>query len=306
MSKDVTIKNPAFLFKKRKIDLNQVLEGTNYVAGYHDPYGRFREEEDDQSSNYVVVYDADCINLGVRITEMSSSKVCMQLPLPCTKQDIDLFAYLIKRIAALWNVKKVEFDDGKEEISALDSYITQLSFTSMGFLKGIDEMIPDKEIESFVINCAMLPISISVEKVKSFSEDYQAFSEYLHDLQSVNAFYSVPQLYQNHEGGYYSIYTVIQGAFILPDDPFGTIGLLYGSEVECENASVVFIGANVEEEGENASMTCMKKDFKEFIESVPESHKQKFDESHTLYYDMSYKLMLDAFDGQTIEINIDD
>lgn len=296
MAKEIIINNPAFFFKK-SIEMNELIEGTDYIAGYQDSNYRFTESPDQENSDVRVLYNCKCITRGIYIDEFSSSKVHLRIPMPAAQEDFEMLVDLTKRIADRWKVKTVQVEGEQMAVSELDQIISADALANRVFLKGIPDMMKDKEIKSVSLACAKFPIVFAIEHIASFAEDYSAFSKYLHERQSINAFYTAPQ-YRMGQNGIKALYTIIQGAFILPDDPFISVDLADGSSQKCVEATVVFAGANYEEEGEDAQLTFLMNEFMEFVAKVPESHKCQFDFNHTLYYNLSFKDMTAIFNGE--------
>lgn len=292
MGKDVIIKNNAFFFKKC-IDMNKLLKGTNYVAGYQDDFYRFTDKAEQSSTDTIVLYNKECITRGIYIDEFTSSKVHLHMPMPATQTDLDMLADLTKRIAEEWNAKTVLFDDESTKISEIDKTIEQEAMFNRGFLKGLPEMFGDKKCKSITIACVMWPIDASLELLTSFADDYPAFAAYLHKLQSIDAYFAAPQ-YHMAENGLAALYPIIEGNFILPDDPFVEETMEDGQHERCVKASVAFVPNVREAHNGEAQPSILTKDFMEFIDAIPESHKCKYDEKHTLYYNCSAEDLLAA------------
>ncbi|MBO7604375.1 MAG: DUF4299 family protein [Bacteroidales bacterium] len=237
----------------------------------------------------VVVYDRDHIGRGVQIEELSKKQVKLSLPLPATTYDINVLYYLARRAAELWGNNVIIDPDWENRIS-LDDIDTPKKADYGSSIKILASW-PSSDPGPTCLPCALFPICIESKTLEAFGSEtnYDAFAQYLHERQKIDAYYtrglltSLPDM-----EGISSLYVLIdQGICILPFKPKD----FYrdGDDVkECDDYLIAYW------HGEN----LLKMEYDVFLEKVSTEKKKPFDASHWQLSAMSKEELVAIFNSR--------
>ena len=98
MAREVFIYNSR-LFKK-SLSLADIIGDSTYKVSYLDEHMRMTDQKSE--SRFTFIYDGNCIGRGVQVVENNKNTIHLALPLPCTKEDIQMLYKVSRRIASLW------------------------------------------------------------------------------------------------------------------------------------------------------------------------------------------------------------
>ena len=270
MARELFIQNSRLL--KKPLSISDILSGHKWSYGTLDDHGRLEEGKIDNNGP-LIIYDTENIGRGIQILNYDSSKeIHLALVLPATEGDVRMLYDLAKRIAELWKSKYISMDGDKEDVSNLDHCIEFDMKTHKSVLRDARRIFNESEYVN--LTCATLPISIPIEQLENFADDYKEFGHYLHEKQKIAAYKSAP-LFAQLDDVICSIYVFFDnGTIILPRVPemkFEQDGEIY----ICEE-SYIF----VQDLFEGEKMSKMR--FDDFVGRIPSEKKAEFDHRHIL------------------------
>ena len=278
MAREVFIYNSR-LFKK-SLSLADIIGDSTYKLSYLDEHMRMTDQKSE--SRFTFIYDGNCIGRGVQVVENNKNTIHLALPLPCTKEDIQMLYKVSRRIASLWKSDSITVEDTKvalSEIEHMEEYDISMNKSFLGNASKV-------YVADVTLFCATLPICVTVTQLQNYSENYQAFSQYLNEKQQIGAFYSCP-IFCSLKGEIVSMYVGISdGEFILPYTPQMSFNN-DDKEVQCDRALVaipdLFPGK------------LSQLDFQTFIDRIPKEKKTEFDCQHILVTGLTNKDLLSIF-----------
>lgn len=276
MSIKVTIKNGQLLRKPLK--LTDLTMG-KYAYGSLD--GNWRNTGE-LVEGYNVLYDPNRIGRGIEFSWSKNvkDKIELHVNFISTKYDMEMFYQVIRNILHVWKAKSFEHDGEtyhEEDLNELCQLQKELNLRYMSELKQDGVMI---------VFGAMFPISVKYEKLANYgmSHDEEGYADYLHELQSQDAYYAVPIIYQLNEEEFFGSYSVTATTdIIFPKqamNPVMTTNLKTGEPLECSFFVVTLVSL---EQGQTVGTMS----FDEFIAKAKIMECPEFDETHVLLKGLS-------------------
>lgn len=296
MSIDVTIRNGQLIKKPLKL---QDLTLGKYACGSLDEYGRNTEKIKDGD---IVIYDPEAIGRGITVRAWSANvkhEVQLKVHNLATRRDLELFFEVIKNIMHVWKVKSFEQEDMEYTEADMEKTCSELRQFALKFMAGMDRMTQKSKSNYVTIYCAMLPIDADVQLLKRFGkeENEEGFVKYLHDLQSKDAYYAVPYIYEckHKENAFFGNYTVTSETDtifpIVAKSPFGFINRVTGKQLECDFFTV--------------SLFSLKQDravgrmsFDDFVRLAGVKNCPPFDKTHVLLKGLSEEKMMELANSE--------
>lgn len=196
MSIDVSIKQKGFFKKTMPL---KVILGNHLSFGCYGKDGICLDEEE-PVENYFIAYNKNHIGRGFTVdwTENEKDEILLRASTPCHPEELNDFFDAVKRMTDYW---KCELEvDG--DITNPDEFLSKreefqnfnVNFTK----KMINETASGLE-DSFIMPCVMFPLVLGKVEAVQFKDNVGDFFQWLHDRQTIDAYYGIPQLYQNRD-----------------------------------------------------------------------------------------------------------
>lgn len=277
MSIDVKIKNRQ-LFKKPLL-LEDLTLG-KYKCGSIDEYGRNTEKVKD---GYLVVYDPEKIGRGFSLawSKEIKNEVELSVNFSSTRYDLEMFYEVIRNIMHIWKTKTFEQEGITFSESDIEKLCAEQRKSSLQFLADIDHLSGGGKDAPIAIFAAMFPIDIAAGKLMKFGieKDEEGYAEYLHRLQSLDAYYAVPLIYKNKkkENSFIGSFAITSGTdTIFPleaKDPLGFKNPATGRQVQCDFFAVSLFSIKLDK-------IVAKMTFDDFLRLADIANCPMFDYSH--------------------------
>lgn len=279
MSVDLTITQKG-LFKKTlplTVILGDRLHYGSYDAGWRMEQGKLAENE-------FTAFLPDSIARGFSVTWNAREKhrVDVRLLSPTGRKEIREFYAAVGRIMKYWNAdlwvdcEKVSFDHW---MAGLNDFIDFNTRTLHSFCRKIN----DGESEELTLFSAFWPLTIGKEEALRFEEDPDAFEAWLHEKQSVDAYYASPVFCQPDAGiiGRYVLIENCRSIFPLtPSVPFGLTDSDTGRQLVCNDYHVDVFSST-----ENKIIGELSFDL--FIQRLPSEKVTRYDKNNNLIAPLS-------------------
>ena len=279
MSVDLTITQKG-LFKKTlplTVILGDRLHYGSYDAGWRMEQGKLAENE-------FTAFLPDSIARGFSVTWNAREKhrVDIRLLSPTSRVEIKEFYAAVGRIMQYWNAdlwvegEKVSFD---RWMAGLNDFIDSNTRALHCFCKRIN----DGESEELTLFSAFWPLTVAKEEALRFEDDPDAFEAWLHEKQSVDAYYVSPRFYQTDAGiiGRYVLKENCRSIFPLtPSVPFGLTDSGTGQQLVCNDYQVDIFSSTEDE-------IIGKLSFDLLIQRLPSEKITRYDKNNYLIEPLS-------------------
>jgi hypothetical protein len=217
MGLDVNIYQKKFL--KKSLPFKVILGNLSF--GSMDEYERLREGE--MGGNGFVMFNPAHIGrgIGVEWSPLVKSKVYLRLPFPASAEDIDDFYDVAERICAYWKVDEIEQDGGIVPVSGFPAQREHQKNFNLEVLNGMSK---DEAGNLCQIFGAIHPLFLGDEDRARFSaaESLDSFRDFMHERQSIDAYYASPGFYKmNNSDEITGTYFITEGVrSIVPKEPY--------------------------------------------------------------------------------------
>lgn len=223
MSIEVTLTQTGFF--KKALPLKVIL-------GSHLSYGAFdglRLSPGEMGAHDFIAYNVKRIGRGFSVIWKKGEKksVSLRILTPAGTDELRAFYDCAKRIASYWSCQ-LELDGGTTTLTKFLAGFEEMCDFNLRALHGFAQKILDGESKDLTLFCALWPLVLGPDEARPFAEcdSLNAFSDYLHQKQSINVYYARPLFYED-EGGCFGVYVLtedVPSIFPLkPSVPFGTI-----------------------------------------------------------------------------------
>lgn len=228
MSVDITIEQKGFIKKELPFD---AIVGGGLRFGF---FEGLRLAHDQINDAGFAAYHPAHIGRGFSVEwkKGEKSKVGLHLQIPASNEDVDDFYDAVERIIEVWKNSVITQDGAaitRADIPAMRGNIKSFSLNSLhDMCSGADPL---------TIFCAYWPLALTKEEMERFAnaESLDGLRDYMHEKQSLDAYYAVPKFYQVGTGGV-GLYAFTEDTrSILPKAPyvpFGTNNSQTGGPVE--------------------------------------------------------------------------
>ncbi|MDR0849709.1 MAG: DUF4299 domain-containing protein [Propionibacteriaceae bacterium] len=167
-----------------------------------------------------ILFHPDHIGRGFSVTWRKGEKnqVSLRLLTPSTAEETDDFYDTVERVVGFWKQSTIEQDGLPITVDQLPEWRTSMKDFSLSTLA--DFLSRDKD--SFLtLFCAMWPLTLGAEERALLADatDLSGFRDYLHEKQSVDAYYAKPRFY-SHDDEVMGSYTLTEDVrSIFPNAP---------------------------------------------------------------------------------------
>lgn len=194
MSVEVVIKNKQFI--KKPLTIQDITMG-KYAAGTIDQYMRNTREVKDGE---LVVYNPDKIGRGVSVMGWNSdikNEIAIVANSFSTKYDYEMFYDIVGNIMRVWKTKNFEEEGIKYSEADLEKLCQEQKTNAMKMMADINNLVNRADGEELTFFSAMLPIDLKLDVIQKFGEenDEEGYADYLHELQTIDAYFAVPVYY---------------------------------------------------------------------------------------------------------------
>lgn len=215
MSVNIQIKPNDYNPKKLSVPEIARLMGLKYGAS-NDHYCL----DEGKEGKYTILYDPEKIGRGIEVWH-EDDNINLSLPLPTIGHDIDIFYKLVEKICKELDVYFFSCEGETVAITDVYANVDNDKETSMGAIRHIrnnTEMERDKHVILFgVLN----PVCIGVNECAEIGDSLEGFDNFMHRIQSIDAFYATPSFYQRKDQSIYGVYFV--GENIVTTIPFNPV-----------------------------------------------------------------------------------
>lgn len=269
MGIDITIRQTAA--KKKALPLEVIL-GETLVYGAFDG---LRTNPGELGARDFIAWNPDHIGRGFSVEwkEGEKRKVDLRLPLPSTNEEIKDFYDCVERIATFWNCG-VEEDGQKAELSVFLAGLEGVQETNDRMIIEMAEQVFMGEKDgSMTMPSAIWQLAMGKEEAREFLHAPEKFGAWLHDRQSVDAYYAVPQFFDRGGRPLGRFALPVEVPTILPripQVPFGYVDTETGLPLVCDIWDIAFYDSE-----EKKVFACM--DYDSFLDRVDASKCERYD-----------------------------
>ena len=163
--------------------------GENYIL---------REAAADSSS--IIVYDPNKIGRGIMI-DKDNDKLTLEMAAVTGPEEIKLYYSIIRNICERFGIAVFSLNDQLASPKEIENYIKHDIENAEAGLIIFTTKLEHGEEKYLTVFGAMNPIAVGLKDLRSIGADAEKFGDFIHEKQSVNAYYAGPQLYSNPEDG---------------------------------------------------------------------------------------------------------
>ncbi len=271
MAIDVIVRQKR-LFKKT-LPLNVIL-GDRLLYGDFDG---IRLIPDQIGADSFIAFDPEAIARGFSVvwTKNEKQTVSFRLPLPSTASEIRAFFDAVARVATYWRAD-VELDGTVMNIAAFsEKYDETLGFNER-ILRDMASELTQGEQRDWTLHAAMWPLVMGRDEAERFLQDPDAYGQWLHEKQAIDAYYAAPMFARTSNGveGYYMLPCDALSVFpLVPHVPFGVVDPQTGKPLSCRTFYVVLSDVDAEED-------MVKIPYSQFFERLDDRKTHEFDVGH--------------------------
>lgn len=279
MSIDITIKQKGL--SKKDLTMSVLLGGS---LSYGSPDGP-RLKPDVIEGEEFIIYDKSRISRGISVQYDLKKHRQIQLRLlnPTSAQEIHALYQCVGRIVNFWSCT-LEVDGTKTSSADFQHGLSGMLSMNERFLQMSVDKILSGETQYMDFFSAMFPLTMGREEAERFKDGgVPAFTDWMHERQSIYAYYAQPSFFRMDEGimGRYAITEDTPGIF--PDKgrvPFGTTDRETGKALECDSFEMHFFSPRL-------NRFLGKMPYDEFFALLAPGKRSRFDAAHSLIKPLS-------------------
>lgn len=154
---------------------------------------------------YTILYDPTNIGRGIEIT-LENDTIYLNLPLPSTISEIELFYNLTEKICQKLKLKQFYCDDELTTLGYANHFLETYKETSLNAILNIESEIRLGKKEQFIIFGALNPIFLGPQEIEQIDGTLEGFEHLINNLQQVDAFYANPVIYKRSDESLFAVY----------------------------------------------------------------------------------------------------
>lgn len=246
------------------------------ILGKHLQYGNFVNDQlnvGELGEREFVAYDPNCIGRGFSVVwnPQEKRRIVLRLPMPSTAVELRGFYDAVARMAEYWDARLTVDGNRIQLADFLAGFGDMVKFNNNAIREFFVQAL--EEDHTLSIYSAMWPLSIGREEVTRFAENPDYFTQWLHEKQTVDAYFATPRFYMGDNGVYARYILTNNMPAVLPLHPavpFGATDPTTGQQLECEDWGMILVI-----DGEKVPLCEME--YASFLEKLPNHKKTKFD-----------------------------
>jgi len=280
MSIDVSIKQKGFF--KKVMPLNIILDNNLNFGTYGDDGIRFIEDE--MEADYFIAYNSNYKGRGFVVNWNKNEKdvIVLSAPIPSHPEELNDFFDTVKRMCDYWKCD-LEVDGivthAREFLSKKEEF---QKFNIDTFKNIINEIVSGIK-QNYTLPCVMFPLTLGKQEAIRFDRNIDEFLIWMHNMQSVDAYYGIPKFYQNNNDDIISMHFLSEETRSIfpynPDEQIDLINIIGNSDIKCDENWISLYSFT-----ENKTLDSIP--FKRFIEYIGDQY-ERFDDKHIIVNELS-------------------
>lgn len=231
MAVDVVIRKKGF-FKKKVSIQDIVFENMGY--GVMDDNWRL---VDGEIGEVTVLYNSENIGRGLEVV-LQKDLLELRLPLPASEDDIKFFYQYIEKVCKFLKTDTFERNGETSTFDRIDDYMKWDISASIGALNQMRQQIEKKEMEIMYLFGVTNPIAVGERELEIIDDDLNKLGKFLHEQQSIDAYYAGVQVYQRDNGTIFAMYVLTEDVkSILPFKPL----ILMNNDIKVDDWYISFV-----------------------------------------------------------------
>ena len=252
---------------KKDLSLKTILL-PNLIYGCFDEAWRLNKGEHGDS---FVCFHRYSIGRGIQVfwDPKENRELELHLALPACKTELHSFFAMVSSISRRWGADVTIDGENVNAQSVIKMHRPKKEAIRSNelTLAAMCRSLLDGEQEAITLISALHPLHMGPKEARRFLGDRKEFDRWLHEKQSLDAFYAAPSFYRSLDGK-------TSGRYVLTDDcrsifphepsvPFGITGLGEDTQLECDEYEVVLY-SNLEDK------VLGTLEYEQFLERLPE------------------------------------
>ena len=220
MSIDITIRQNGVL--KKSLPFDVICGGLKYGS-----FDGLKLIEGEIGEDEFMLYHPSHLARGFSVVWKKGEKnqIYMHLPSPTCAEETDDFYDTVERVAGFWKNCSIEQDGAAIELASIPSWRKDMKEFN---LRTLIEFCKEKEdLDNLTLYCAYWPLVFGPKEKGLFRQasDLSGFRDFLHEKQSVDAYYANPHFYINEDGPFGSFAVTEDCDSIFPIEPYVPFGV---------------------------------------------------------------------------------
>ena len=224
MSIDITIRQNGFM--KKPLPFEVIRGGLEYGS-----FDGLKLKEGEIGEGEFMLYHPSHLARGFSVIWRKGEKnqIEMRLLSPTCAEEIDDFYDTIERVASFWKNCSIEQDGAAMELASIPFWRKDMKEFN---LRTLIDFCSEKEgHDNLTLYCAYWPLVFGPKEKELFRQanDLSGFRDFLHEKQSVDAYYANPHFYvdnNNNKDGPFGSFTITEDCdSIFPVEPYVPFGV---------------------------------------------------------------------------------
>ena len=239
-----------------------------------------------------IAYNPDSIGRGFSViwNPNEKEKIALRLSIPSTPQELKDFYAAVERMVKYWDGTLIV--DGIQ--SSLPKYLSTYDSMVESNYKAIKQLSAQvlEEEKELTLYSAMWPLTVGKEEAVLFVENPDRYAEWLHKMQTVDAYFPTPSVFEDENGEFFAVYALSDNTCTIfpyqPTIPYGPIDPKTGNRIECKKWIVAIYIEFMEE-------PVYSLEYSKFLALTPENKKIHYDSKHFLLSELTIQELYDLY-----------